>query len=78
MVTKECNWFTFYPSINVCQELHNCSSIDVPACPECLTGQSGCQTEEPVCWVPGECKGNLLGIFQSETEQVSLNFLFFH
>lgn len=65
----DCNWFSYVPSIGVCQELYNCSRIDTDRCPDCLTGQTGCDTEDPVCWVSGECQGNLLGMMESSSEQ---------
>ncbi len=37
-----CNWFTFSPTQSICELLHNCSAIDVPSCPGCLTGQTDC------------------------------------
>ncbi len=48
----DCQWFTFYPKLGMCENLANCSNIDSESCPECLSGQKEC-TGEPVCRVPG-------------------------
>ncbi len=37
-----CNWFTFSPTLSLCELLHNCSYIDAPSCSDCMTGQTGC------------------------------------
>jgi hypothetical protein len=37
-----CAWFTFSPTQSICELLHNCSAIDVPSCPGCLTGETNC------------------------------------
>ena len=67
-----CNWFTFASAINFCKLLHNCSTVDVDKCPDCLTGQAGCLTQDPKCFVNGECRGNMLFFTVAENKEECL------
>ena len=55
-----CTWFTFYPETGSCQMFTSCLGIDDSRCPLCLTGQRECSFPEPVCWVEGQCLGNVI------------------
>jgi hypothetical protein len=66
LITIRCGWFTFFPTLEVCQLLHNCTSVDVDLCPDCLGGPASCEPPAPQCWIQGQCEGNLL-----ETEPMS-------
>ncbi len=65
-----CNWFTFSPTQSICELLHNCSAIDVPSCPTCLTGQTGC--------APGNIQDYITLLILSKAPSHSKpNFIFF-
>ena len=67
-----CSWFTFVPGHSFCQLLHNCSSIYIPKCPDCMSGQAQCVPKEPTCSVKGECKGNMLFLTEAEDQEECL------
>ena len=37
----DCNWMTFDSHLADCRLFHNCTSLDAPRCPSCLSGQIG-------------------------------------
>ena len=50
----DCEWFTFYQSLGMCESLKNCASIDPEGCTDCISGQKECSLPEPpVCWMKG-------------------------
>ena len=55
--TPGCNYFTFNDEVNMCIVFYNCTDITDTDCPDCSTGQRDC----PICSVPGECTGILVG-----------------
>ena len=63
--TDDCNYFTYYDPNNICVLQYNCTEIDTSNCPQCFTGERDC----PVCSIPGECQGNLVGQTVSDTEE---------
>ena len=36
---QECNWFSFYPTVNTCQLLNSCDTLNQTICSDCLSGQ---------------------------------------
>ena len=68
-----CGWFTYFPELEACQLLHNCSNLDVNLCPNCLSGPANCQPPAPQCWVKGECQGNLILTKPLETQEECLD-----
>ncbi len=38
-----CAWFTYFPKSKYCQLLEGCETLDAISCPECLSGEGGCQ-----------------------------------
>ena len=67
-----CNWFSYYPQLAFCQLLHNCSELNVPKCPDCLSGQVDCSAPEPQCWVQGQCRGNMIILEETGTREECL------
>ena len=55
----ECQWFTFATSLSLCLTFKDCQVLDDEFCPDCLSGQRGCDPGEPVCMVDGGCEGVL-------------------
>jgi hypothetical protein len=58
--------------LEVCQLLHNCTSVDVDVCPDCLNGPASCEPPAPQCWIQGRCLGNLLGLEPVSTKEECL------
>jgi hypothetical protein len=38
----DCAWFTYFPSTNYCELLQTCTTLDIEACGDCVTGQKDC------------------------------------
>ena len=53
---EDCEWFTFYKSLGLCENLKSCEIIDSEGCSDCLSGHKQCFVQEPVCWVTGKLK----------------------
>ena len=48
-----CTWFSFYPNSNLCQLFSICGSTEDTFCPNCISGQRGCDNPVPICFVQG-------------------------
>ena len=77
-----CTWFTFYPdNSGSCQLFASCGAISDTLCPLCITGQNECSLTKPVCWIQGDCLGNVThtesNIRYFETSEVWI-VLFWH
>ncbi len=53
---SNCTWFSFFPDSNVCQTFSSCENIDKTLCPNCISGQRGCESQAPICFVPGNTR----------------------
>ena len=70
--SPDCHWFTFFPQLGYCQLLSDCPVLDNEFCSDCLSGQSSCSAPEPVCFVPGECKGSVDHVEGASSQETCL------
>jgi len=68
-----CQWFTFAPSLNFCELLLDCSTLDSSKCDDCLSGTRDCIPKEPECWIQGECVGTIDHFEKTESKEDCLN-----
>jgi hypothetical protein len=50
---------TFNQNTSYCELFQECAILDTKYYTDCISAEKECTTDEPVCWVVGECKGLL-------------------
>ena len=48
------------------------SIVDASLCPDCISGQRDCSSEEPICWIKGECLGTEVQFLSTQTKEECL------
>jgi hypothetical protein len=68
--TSGCNYFTYQTPTHICLAYSNCTRVSVDACPDCVSGGTGCEEKKPSCFVAGRCGGFVASFAVRENQEV--------